>query len=92
MTTLLGVFRAYIIFIYKKEVKNEKGEVVQIKLECEKQYKDLIDSTDGFYAMCYADNHKTLCLITGRGTLILFRPESLEQSKRCLYGKIKFGM
>lgn len=76
-------FSGHTLYLYtKKEVKNEKGEVVQIKLECEKQYKDLIDSTDGFYAMCYADNHKTLCLITGRGTLILFRPESLEQSKK----------
>lgn len=76
-------FSGHTLCLYtKKEVKNEKGEVVQIRLECEKQYKNLIDSTDGFYAMCYADNHKTLCLITGRGTLVLFCPESLEQSKK----------
>jgi len=42
-------FSGHTLYLYtKKEVKNEKGEVVQIKLECEKQYKDLIDSTDGF--------------------------------------------
>ena len=56
------------LYLYtQEEVKNEKGEVVQIKLKCEKQYKDLIDSGDNFCAMCYTDNHEMLCLVTQQG-------------------------
>lgn len=73
----------------QKEMKNEKGEVVQIKLKCEKQYQNLVDSSDSFSVMCYADNHETLCLVTGQGNLILFYPNSVEKSKKISLSKNK---
>ncbi|MCE8709923.1 response regulator [Bacteroides fragilis] len=78
------------LYLYtQEEVKNEKGEVVQIKLKCEKQYKDLIDSGDNFCAMCYTDNHEMLCLVTQQGNLLLFQPESSEKSKKISLWKNK---
>lgn len=91
MTTLFGRFQGiHYIYIYKKRVLRMRRRSRPIKLECEK-YKDSIDS-NWFLVQCYADNHKTLCLITGRELLILFRPDLWSSLKRCLYGKIKFGM
>ena len=78
------------LYLYtQEEVKNEKGEVVQIKLKCEKQYKDMIDSGDNFCAMCYTDNHEMLCLVTQQGNLLLFQPESSEKSKKISLWKNK---
>lgn len=61
-----------------EEIKKEEGEILFISLKCKKEFDGLLDSEESFSAMCYAPDQETLCLVTDRGKLILFRPDASD--------------
>lgn len=74
--------RKRLVLYRQTEIKNAQGRLMSIVAKPEKEFNRLLGSAELFSAFCYSPDRRTLCLVTNRGSLLLFRPDAPFQTKK----------